>query len=46
MKNTLGIVPMIELDMNASEIEGISMASCDDVPCDCNCDCYDCVEYD
>jgi hypothetical protein len=46
--NPVGIVPMIQ--MPSREDPGVAaeavMAACDDIPCDCNCDCYDCVEPD
>lgn len=46
----LGIIPMIEFAScpSGSAEEGVQLSTeaCDDIPCNCNCDCYDCVEYD
>lgn len=47
---TLGIIPMIDSvscpSDNAEESVQFSAEACDDIPCNCNCDCYDCVDCD
>lgn len=49
----VGIVSMIQLLDNEDSVHDDSdaatdavMTACDDIPCNCDCDCYDCVEYD
>lgn len=48
----VGIVSMIQLpkredsvDKDSHTVTDAVMTACDDIPCNCDCDCYDCVEY-
>ncbi|MEK7606620.1 MAG: hypothetical protein AAB444_00245 [Patescibacteria group bacterium] len=44
----LGIIPMMEVAPGDNEAENVeaNAESCDSIPCNCNCDCYDCVVKD
>ena len=44
----VGIVSMIQMPgrEDSDAATNAVMSACDDIPCNCDCDCYDCVESD